>query len=194
MIGGASSVDAAMVFENAPKVEASEQQAPVSQPLKLGEIPADFWNRPRTLKLRRQQTGEQIEATYWADGALQESGYWQVCALLRDVRANRMTTMDPMLLDILRGIQGYYEAWRWNHPLVITSGFRTEATNRALSKEGAAKNSMHLYGRAADCYMAGIDPSNVARLALHMQTGGVGFYPSKNFVHIDTGRRRYWKG
>lgn len=198
VVVGSGNAQAAMVFENAPKPEQSAPSphgvtAP-AKPLQLGEIPADFWARPRVLKLRRHRTSDYVEAMYWKDGAILPEGYWQACALLRDVRANRMTSMDPVLLDILRGIQGYYDAWRWPHPLTVTSGFRTEATNRALSKEGSAKNSMHLYGRAADCFMQGIDPVNIARLAQHLQTGGVGFYPSKNFVHVDTGRQRYWRG
>ena len=27
---------------------------------------------------------------------------------------------------------------------------------------------------------------------LSLKGGGVGFYPSSNFVHVDTGRVRYW--
>lgn len=194
---GTREARAAMVFENGPKSEPVASSAlpspSVSQQLQLGEVPADFWDRPRTLRLKRHETGDLVETTYWKDGNLVEDGYWQACALLRDVKANRMTTMDPMVLDILRGIQGYYDAWKWQKPLMVSSGFRTAATNRALLGEGAAKNSMHLYGKAADCYMQGINPANIARLAQHMQSGGVGFYPSKNFVHVDTGKKKYWK-
>lgn len=163
------------------------------QPLQLGEIPSDFWLRPRELWLTRHGTRESIRAVYWKDGQIQPEGYWQACAVLRDVRANRMTYMDPTLLDVLRGILGYYHAWNWTQPLVVTSGFRTQQTNQAIG-EGAAKNSMHLYGRAADLYMPGIPSRDIGTLALHLQRGGVGFYPSKGFTHIDTGRLRSWKG
>ena len=30
--------------------------------------------------------------------------------------------------------------------------------------------------------------------ALSMERGGVGFYPSSDFVHVDTGRVRRWSG
>jgi len=36
----------------------------------------------------------------------------------------------------------------WKEAIVITSGYRTLKTNNTLSREGAAKNSMHLYGKA----------------------------------------------
>lgn len=167
--------------------------APVPE-LQLGEIPADFWTRPRTLRLYRESTKEHMSVTYWQDGQLNPAGYWQACALLRDVQANRMTAMDPLVLDIMRGMLGYYEAWKWPYPLVIRSGFRTEETNRKLLNEGAAKNSHHLYGRAVDLNVPGISIQDVGRLAQHFQRGGVGFYPNKLFVHIDTGRVRTWRG
>ena len=174
---------------------AAGHPATAAQPaLQLGEIPADFWERPRELWLQRQGTREAVQAVYWKDGAILPEGYWQLCAVLRDVRANRMTTMDPTILDVLRGVLGYYQAWRWPYPIVVTSGFRTVQTNNALKSEGAAKNSMHLYGRAADVYMPGASVRDIGLLGMHMQRGGVGFYPSKGFTHLDTGRLRAWKG
>lgn len=171
-----------------------EQFVSESRPLQLGEIPADFWQRPRTLRLQRYETSEKVETTYWRDGRLIRDEYHKICRLLRDVRANKAIEMDPLLLDVLRGIQGYYEAWQWLKPIIITSGYRTPETNSKLSKEGAVKDSMHIHGKAVDCFMYGIAPSNIANLALNMRTGGVGFYPARNFVHVDTGRLRYWRG
>lgn len=162
--------------------------------LQLGEIPADFWLRPRELWLRRHGTNQEIRVVYWRDGQLLSDGYWQACAMLRDTHDNVMTTMDPTVLDILRGIGGYYAAWQYRQPIVLTSGFRTLRTNTAIKGEGAAKNSMHLYGKAADLYIPGISARDVGILGMHLQQGGVGFYPSKGFTHLDTGRLRAWRG
>ena len=172
-----------------------EQPAEAVDPPRLGEISPQFWQQPRELWLQRQVTGEAVRVVYWRDGNLVPEGYWQVCALLRDVRANRMTTMDPLMLDVLRGVLGYYQAWQWPYPLVITSGFRTVQTNsKLITTEGAAKNSMHLYGKAADLYMPGASVRDIGLLGMHLQQGGVGFYPSKGFTHLDTGRLRTWRG
>ncbi len=114
--------------------------------------------------------------------------------MLRDVQANVMTTMDPTVLDILRGVLGFYQAWRWPHPIVVTSGFRTVATNNRYLKEGAARNSMHLYGKGVDLFIPGIPAKDVAALGVHLQQGGVGFYPDRGFTHLDTGRLRLWRG
>lgn len=176
---------------------ASPQAAPSlvqQEQLQLGQIPADFWSRPRELWLRRQGTNDEVRAVYWKDGQLVADGYWKACAMLRDVRANVMTTMDPTVLDILRGVLGFYQAWQWPYPIVVTSGFRTVATNNLYLKEGAARNSMHLYGKGVDLYIPGIPAKDVAALGVHLQQGGVGFYPDRGFTHLDTGRLRLWRG
>lgn len=162
--------------------------------LKKGQIPENFWELPRTLRLQRAGSGKVVEVEYWRNGKLVPSGYWSVCSVLRDVRANVMTTIDPALLDILRGVQGYYNAWEWPHPIVITSGFRTVATNRALSREGSARNSLHVQGKASDLYIPGVPPRDISLLGMHLKQGGVGFYPSKGFTHLDSGAVRSWRG
>jgi uncharacterized protein YcbK (DUF882 family) len=162
--------------------------------LQPGEIPPDFWRRPRELWLRRQGMNNDVRAVYWKDGQLQSEGYWAACAILRDVSANVMTAIDPTVLDVLRGISGYYQAWNWPHPIVVTSGYRTKVTNDRISSEGSAKNSMHLYGKAVDLYIPGIPARDVGKLGQYLQQGGVGFYPGRGFTHLDTGRLRTWTG
>lgn len=178
--------------EDSASVEGGTSPGQALESLALGEIPGDFWFRPRELWLRRHNTQEEVRAVYWKDGQIQPDGYWRLCALLRDRKANLMTAMDPAILDVLRGINGYYEAWRYPHPIVITSGYRTLRTNNSL--EGAAKNSMHLHGRAIDLFVPGIPPQHIGALSAHLRQGGVGYYPQRGFTHVDTGRLRVWRG
>ena len=152
----------------------------------------DFWNLPREIWLHRMSTGEQVRAVYWADGQLVADGYTQLCILLRDVQANSPVQMDITLLDILRGTYGWFRAFNINRPLLIHSGYRTLKTN--ANTEGAVRNSMHLYGKAADLHMQGVPASYVAQLGQYLGGGGVGYYATKNFVHIDSGRLRTWVG
>lgn len=151
----------------------------------------DFWSRPRVLRLRHARTGERLEAAYWRDGALDNSGYARVCHFMRDVRANEALAMDPRLLDLLCAMQAWVGAYGFSKPFVITSGYRTRRTNDSL--EGAARNSMHLYGRAVDLVFPDLPVSYMGKLAQHYAAGGVGFYPSSGFVHVDTGRIRTWR-
>jgi uncharacterized protein YcbK (DUF882 family) len=76
-------------------------------------------------------------------------------------------------------------------PLVVTSGYRTRETNDAI--EGAARNSMHLYGKAADIYVDGLSMRNLFDACWSRAiSGGIGYYD--DHVHLDTGERRWWVG
>jgi uncharacterized protein YcbK (DUF882 family) len=58
--------------------------------------------------------------------------------------------------------------------------------------EGAAKNSLHMLGRAVDIRVPGMTPELVARMGLYFKAG-VGLYDSKNFIHVDSGWPRFWR-
>jgi uncharacterized protein YcbK (DUF882 family) len=49
-------------------------------------------------------------------------------------------------------------------------------------------------GEAIDIRMAGLDLSHLHNAALGLDMGGVGYYPSSDFVHVDVGRVRRWAG
>ena len=65
------------------------------------------------------------------------------------------------------------------------STFRTASHNAKQKK--AAKYSQHLYGKAADIWIAGV---SVDTLAAYVETllpgkGGIGRYHADGFVHVD---------
>ena len=79
----------------------------------------------------------------------------------------------------------------------IISGYRSPATNEKLRQTGGggvARRSLHMDGRAIDVRLAGCRLSQLRDLALAMNAGGVGYYPTSAFVHLDTGRVRSWSG
>lgn len=164
----------------------------VQNSLQMQWLSPDFWNAPRSLWLFRQKTGENIREVYFQNGQVYMPGYLRICQLLRDVTKNKAAYIDLVLLDILRGIQGYYELKNYTKPVVVLSGYRTKETNDSL--ENAAKNSMHLIGRAIDMYMPSIPLKDITWFGDYFKAGGVGVYPSNNFLHLDTGRVRRWTG
>ncbi len=78
----------------------------------------------------------------------------------------------------------------------IVSGFRAPKYNLMLEKKGreVAKQSEHTEGMAIDFFLPGIATRVLYDWLLARHHGGVGFYPVSEFVHIDTGRKRTWKG
>ena len=57
---------------------------------------------------------------------------------------------------------------------------------------GVAKFSQHMLGKAMDFFIPGVPLEKLREVGLRAQRGGVGFYPSSNFVHMDTGSVRHW--
>jgi len=154
----------------------------------------DFWSLPRHLWLRRHTSNgvEEFKGVYFANGQLLMEPYVQICRLMRDVREDAAVQMSPVLLDILCGLQGIARVQGVDEPLITTSGHRSRRTNSRI--EGAARNSLHVQGRAWDGRMPGMSSSGMAEAAKYLQGGGVGLYVQREFVHIDDGRLRSWTG
>ncbi|OWQ61290.1 YcbK family protein [Stenotrophomonas maltophilia] len=152
-----------------------------------------FWAQPRVVHLLRAQTGEHCRVCYWKDGRLVPDGYRQICNVLRDVRGGVSTQMDLTLLNMMFGMQSWlYASQGFEEPYLVTSGYRTAHTNS--NTEGAAKNSYHTQGKAIDGRYQKLPSEFVGRFMSIYRAGGVGFYlDRRNFIHIDTGRVRFWR-
>jgi uncharacterized protein YcbK (DUF882 family) len=124
------------------------------------------------------------------EGKLYEEGYNDLCRIFADVRAGVAVRMDSDLFVVLARAQQWLASHHINRPIILTSGYRTEHTNASL--EGAAFNSMHLYGKAADIKMEGIPSDYLAKLLRLSGGAGIGIYSS--FVHVDTWKERAWRG
>jgi uncharacterized protein YcbK (DUF882 family) len=143
----------------------------------------------RSLWLRRG--GEEARVTYWtAARGRDQDAYLQLCWLLRDIRADRVFAMDRGLLDTLAALQAWLQAGGVAAPLEIHSGYRTQRTNNLT--EGAALNSRHVIGQAADISVAGVTGVRLAGMSSLLGRGGTGFYVGRGFVHVDTGDERVW--
>jgi uncharacterized protein YcbK (DUF882 family) len=99
--------------------------------------------------------------------------------------------MDKNLLDLLYVLQQQVDKKGAYH---IISGYRSPKTNAKLRQrsKGVAKRSLHMQGKAIDVRLPGVELKHLRQAALQLKAGGVGYYPKSNFVHIDTGRPRFW--
>ncbi len=145
----------------------------------------------KSLSFHHLHTGERLRVTYREHGSLVAGAVDEIRHLLRDFRNGETHDIDVGLLDtlwILRaqlGVKG---------PFDVISGYRSPATNAMLRRRSraVAKNSYHMYGRAIDVRLTGMDTKTLRDTALRLGRGGVGYYPKDDFVHIDTGRVRHW--
>lgn len=147
--------------------------------------------RPRILVLNNLNTGESLKTEFFNGKGYNASELSRLNHFFRDYRANKITKIDPSLFDHLFRLQAMLET---NKPVQLISGYRTLNTNNNLREHtrGVAKHSYHTLGKAMDFHIEGIQLSNIRKAAMKMRMGGVGYYPSSNFVHIDTGPVRAW--
>lgn len=146
----------------------------------------------KAISLHNLHTGEEVRNyTYWASGKFVPDALEQFNWLLRDHRTNQVHPIDPDLFDLVHAINARLDNTK---PVQIISGYRSPETNRALrtASGGVAKRSLHMEGRALDIRLSGCDLKYLRKAAKSLQVGGVGYYPESRFVHVDTGKVRYW--
>jgi uncharacterized protein YcbK (DUF882 family) len=144
----------------------------------------------RTLRLYNTHTGESLRSVFWAEGQFIPDALQDINKLLRDHRNDKIAQMDPKLLILLNEVSNKFG----DAQLHIISGYRSPESNAKLAanSNGVAKHSMHMDGKAIDIRMPGKNLAQVHKAAMAMRGGGVGYYPDSQFVHMDTGRVRYW--
>lgn len=145
----------------------------------------------RALAFHNLHTGERLSIAYWKDGAYDRAAWGQINHILRDHYSGEASVMNLGLMDLLHDLQGKLGTDR---PVEIISGYRSPTTNKhlAAASSGVAKGSYHMRGMAIDVRMDGIPLSTLRNAALGMGRGGVGYYPSSQFVHLDVGPVRRW--
>ncbi|CAH0174032.1 hypothetical protein SRABI118_01066 [Massilia sp. Bi118] len=163
-------------------------------------VDLDFWVKPRTLSVVRPASGERTRVLYWKDGEVIDSAYQELCHMLRDVNGKASMAIDPKLIETLWASQAFVARYGLDKPLEILSGYRTPDSNKRLIEQGvpAARQSLHMSGKAADIRIAGLTEEVLGGLVRSFRQGGVGFYyrsgPKGGWIHADTGLNRTWKG
>ena len=145
----------------------------------------------RRITLVNTHTGDAFNDVYWRAGVYSPDAMAAIEHVLRDHRSGEAHAMDPSLLDHLSDLKTHLGA---SGPYRVISGYRSPASNAALhaNSSGVAPRSLHMEGRAIDIRLDGVDLVRLRDAAIELGRGGVGFYASSDFVHIDTGRVRHW--
>ncbi len=148
----------------------------------------------RSIVLRHSSSHEELATCYFHNGGYDRKAMFEISMLMRDRRSNQITDIDPRLIDLLHGLPlslGLPEMT----PIEITSGYRSELTNAALSRTNpnVAERSYHIRGQAADIHIAGVAPQELARAAAELHRGGYAWYPRTGHVHVDVGPVRTWR-
>jgi uncharacterized protein YcbK (DUF882 family) len=147
----------------------------------------------RTLSFSDSHTNESGQFTYMVNGVYDSATLDKLNWYMRDWRLNEPTKMDPHLFDIIWEV---YRESGSTQPIDVLSGYRSPSTNAMLRRRSrqVAEHSEHMLGKAIDAHFLDVGTARIRDIAMRMQAGGVGFYPTGNtpWVHIDSGSVRYW--
>jgi uncharacterized protein YcbK (DUF882 family) len=138
-------------------------------------------------------TDERLDIVYFRDGVYVPEALSAIEAVLRDFRTGERHAIDPHLLDYLLEVAHSVGV---EPSFSVISGYRSPQTNAHLREQsgGVAQHSLHMEGRAIDVRVNGVDCASLAAHATDLKRGGVGYYRASDFVHLDTGAFRTWKG
>ena len=140
-----------------------------------------------SLTLTRLDTKEKINARYRnKDGTYNQAELGRINHLMRCSLTGRETPVSVKLVELPDAVEDKFG----KRGLTLLSGYRTFKLNEQIP--GAAKKSLHMLGWAADIKIPGYTSTSVKKYALKRGVGGVGYYPSMGFTHLDVGKVRYW--
>ncbi len=148
-------------------------------------------NTGRELSFYHTHTGKSLSILYHDGTSYLNPALQEINQFLSDFRSGEVHPIDTRLLDALyllqkkTGSENSYE---------IISAYRSPKTNAKLRNKsnGVAKRSLHMQGKAVDIRLRGINTKELRNKAIAMKVGGVGYYRRSDFIHLDTGRVRYW--
>ena len=146
------------------------------------------------LRFYHTHTGERLDVVYrrgnqYIPGALDELAHY-----LRDHRTGDVRHFDPRLFDLLYDLTA--SLGDSGGEIDVVCGYRTPWSNEFLRTRsqhtGVARHSLHMQAEAIDIRLPGIPTAELRDAALRLHRGGVGYYRSSDFVHVDVGRVRQW--
>ncbi|MCS4090037.1 DUF882 domain-containing protein [Rhizobium sp. BK176] len=147
----------------------------------------------RELNLHNVNTHEDLRIVFKKDGVYDQAALQKLNWFFRDWRMSEPTRMDPKVFDLLERV---YSETGSDQQINVHSGYRSPRTNAMLRATtfGVARESQHMEGKAIDFHIPGVATSKVRAIALKLQDGGVGYYPTSRspFVHIDVAEVRAW--
>ena len=147
----------------------------------------------RRIKMYSGRTGERLDTIYWIEGEYIAEAVREINIHMRDWRTGEAIQMDLRTIDIMAASANMMDV---NEPYLLLSGYRSPQTNALLRSQssGVARNSLHMRGQAADLRLQSRSTSQMASAAVACHAGGVGRYSGSNFVHMDCGPIRTWRG
>jgi uncharacterized protein YcbK (DUF882 family) len=146
------------------------------------------------LRFYHTHTRERLDIVYRRGDSYLPEALAELDHFLRDHRTGEVHHFDPHLFDLLHDLTASLNDS--GGEINVICGYRTPWSNEFLrtrsARTGVARHSLHMQAEAIDIRLPGIPTSTLRDAALALHRGGVGYYRSSDFVHVDVGRVRRW--
>jgi len=166
--------------------------AAAAAPLPAAPQPRFFFAGNGRLKLHHGHFDTTLDVRYrHADGTYDEAALAQIRRFFRSREDGREGDVSLRLVELLSFVQTRFKP----RQLTLLSGYRSPTFNDDIRAAGgkAAQASLHTEGLAADVAFAGLDLRRLWLQLRELQAGGAGYYRSGKFLHLDTGKPRFWE-
>ena len=147
----------------------------------------------RSINMISRRTGERFKGIYCIDNEYIPEVLDEINYVMRDWRRNEVKSIDRRTIDI---IAASHNLLNTDEPYTLLSGYRSAKTNAMLRRRSrsVARDSLHISGQAADIRLSSRSVKQISKAAAKCNGGGVGRYYRSNFVHMDCGPIRTWRG
>jgi uncharacterized protein YcbK (DUF882 family) len=147
---------------------------------------------PYQLHFFHTHTGERLNIVYRDTQGYDQQSLERLNQYLRDHRTGDVHSYDPRVFDLLHDLTA--ELGDPDMEIDVVCGYRTPWSNEFLRTHGhgVARQSLHMQAMAIDIRIPGVSTARLRDAAMALHRGGVGYYPTSSFVHVDVGRVRYW--
>jgi uncharacterized protein YcbK (DUF882 family) len=151
-----------------------------------------FFSGDGRIELEHAHFDEKLAVCYRdAAGVYDPEALAAVARFFRSRESGESGEISLRLIELIDYVQDRFRPRR----TVLVSGYRSPTFNQALRDGGAgvAESSLHTEGIAADLQFEGINLKKLWVQLRESKTGGAGYYAEQKFLHLDTGRPRFWE-
>ena len=147
---------------------------------------------PYSLHLLNTHTGQRLDIVYRHGDSYDVDALAQLNQYLRDRWTGTVHKYDPRVFDLLHDLTA--ALGRPGAEIDVLCGYRTPWSNEYLRTHGhgVARHSLHMQAMAIDIRVPSVRTSELRDTALSLRRGGVGYYATSDFVHVDVGPVRRW--
>ena len=142
------------------------------------------------LRLENIHTGKILDIQFKDEAWYDFDAIDKINDFLKCRKTGKITVFDLKLLNLIDYLQDHFDVEK----VQVVSAYRSPELNEELRRRGhrVGQESYHMKGRAMDVRLVGISGRELRNHAISLESGGVGYYPGRAFVHVDTGPPRRW--